>query len=145
VLVAVAVALAAGCGGSGNGRAREWIANARGVVQQLRADVGDAETLDRLGPARRAMHDDSQVYGLLVTYSDLGGCAHEVAALGSPPPRYVAARRELLRACRPLARAVRLFTHAMTRGEPRALVAAARAAVAAVGPLDRAALALAKQ
>jgi hypothetical protein len=139
----VGVALVAGCGGNGGKSAREWLANAHGVVRQLRADVVDVAPLDRVAPARAAMHDDSQVYELLVAYSDLGGCRHEVLALGEAPRGFAAAERELLRACVPLAQAARLFTHAMTTSRPAALVAATRASLRGGALLDRAALALA--
>lgn len=144
VALALAAALLAACGGSGKGNrdARQWLANARGVVQQLRSDVVDASGTDRLPLARAAMRNDSQLYGLLVTYTDLGGCVHEVHALGVPPAQFAAARRALLQACRPLVRAVRLFTHAMTSQRPAALVAATRSALAAAPLLEHAALAL---
>jgi hypothetical protein len=139
----LAVAVVAGCGGRSSGSAREWRANAHGVVQQLRADVVDVSSFDHVAVARAAMHDDSQLYGLLVAYSDLGGCVHEVGALGEPPPGLAAGARALRRACAPLALAARLFTHAMTRGRPASLVAATRASLRGGALLDRAALALA--
>jgi hypothetical protein len=138
-----AVAFAAACGGGSGGHdEREWLANAHDVVQQLHAGIVDASGTDRLAAARAAMRDESQVYGLLVTYTNLGGCAHEVRALGEPPQRLAPARRALLRVCRPLERAVRLFTRAMTAQQPRALVAASRSAIAAAPLLQNAALAL---
>ncbi|MFL5954336.1 MAG: hypothetical protein ACJ76I_09545 [Gaiellaceae bacterium] len=121
---------------------REWTANARGVEHQLREDIVAVSALDRPRAARRALHDDSQLYGLLVSYTDFGGCRHMVAALGAVPERYRAAQSLLERACRDLRTADALFMRAVSREDPTLLVRATSAAVRALSSLDRAQLAL---
>lgn len=143
--VAAVVFLAlAGCGSRATSPPdREWQANARGVAQQLRQDVDAIAALDRVPAARRALHDDSQLYGLLVSYTDFGGCAHMIAALGAEPPHFGAARRQLALACRRLRTADMFFTRAVARNDPRLLVRATTAAERALAPLERAELATA--
>ena len=142
-VVAFAALALTGCGSQAAGPPdREWTANARGVVQQLRQDVVAVAGLDRVRVARTALHDDSQLYGLLVAYTDFGGCSHMVAALGAEPERFRDAGRQLGRACADLRAADRLFTRAESRSDPRLLVRATAFAVRSLSPLDRAALAL---
>ena len=141
-VVAVA-ALAAGCGaGAPPPTDREWLANARGVVEQLRTDVVAVASYDRVGLARVGLRNDSQLYGLLVAYTDFGGCRHMVTAVGAAPPRHAAALRSLRGACLHLQRADLLFTRAVARSDPGFLTAATRQALAAVPLLDTAALEL---
>ena len=122
--------------------ASAWSAGAVVVVEQLRGDVLAVAGADRVPAARAALTDESQLYGLLLAFSDVAGCGHMVSSLGERPARFAAARRLLGRACRPLRRAAALFTKATTRTDPRALVAAVRQADAALLLLDRARLAL---
>ncbi len=112
------------------------------MIDQLRGDVLGVAGADRIPAARAALADDSQLYGLLVAFSDVAGCRHMVASLGLRPARFVTAERLLVRACGPLHRAAALFTKATTRSDPQALVAAVRQANAALPFLDRAKLAL---
>jgi hypothetical protein len=112
------------------------------VINQLRGDVLAVAGADRIPTARAALADDSQLYGLLVSFSDVAGCRHMVASLGLRPARFVVADRLLARACAPLRRAAALFTKATTRSNPQALVAAVREAGVALALLDRARLAL---
>jgi hypothetical protein len=141
VAVVLVVALGTGCGESASlPQDREWSANARGVVDQLRADVVAVSGFDRVGAARHGLRDESQLYGLLVAYTDFGGCRHMVAALGVEPPGRAGAVRLLDRVCRHLQRADRLFTHAVAQSAPALLVLATREAVLAVPLLDGAAL-----
>lgn len=143
-VAAVVVLVLAGCGSrAAPPPDREWQANARGVAQQLRQDVDAIATLDRVPAARRALHDDSQLYGLLVSYTDFGGCAHMVAALGAEPARFETARRQLALACRRLRIADAFFTRAVARNDPGLLVRATNAAERALAPLERAELATA--
>src|SRR5437879_2538781 len=87
VAVLVVAVLGAGCGAKvAPPTDREWVANTRGVVDQLRGDVVAVSGYDRLGAARKALRDDSHLYGLLVSYTDFGGCRHMVAAAGAEPP-----------------------------------------------------------
>jgi hypothetical protein len=143
--VLAVVAFGVGCGAKAPTRNDpEWIANARGVVEQLRGDVVAVSGYDRLGTARAGLNDESQLYGLLVAYTDLGGCRHMVAAVGVEPPRLARAGRLLRRACRHLDRADALFARAVARRAPRLLTNATREAIAAVPSLDAAALELAR-
>jgi hypothetical protein len=112
----------------------EWQANAAGVVTQLRADTVSALDGANLGAARAALHDESRLYGLLVAYSDFGGCRHMASALGEPPDGLGDAAVTLGHACASLQRAAALFTRAAANSDPRSLVAAARA-VQDAGPL----------
>jgi hypothetical protein len=141
--VVVLVALAAACGTTAPSPSeREWTANARGVVEQLRGDVIAVSGFDRADVARAGLHDESQLYALLVAYTDFGGCRHIVAAVGVQPVGLARAVELLRRACVRLQRADRLFTRAVARTSPLLLIAATREAVAAVPSLDAAALEL---
>jgi hypothetical protein len=124
---------------------RQWTANARGVIDQLRGDVVAVSGFDRLGSARQGLSRESQLYGLVVAYTDIGGCRHMVAAVGAEPANRARAVELLGRACRRLQAAGRLFAQAVARDAPRLLVGATRRAVAAVPLLDAAALELARR
>lgn len=143
-VVAVVFLALTGCGSRASPPAdREWRANARGVAQQLQGDVVAIAGLDRVIAARRALHDDSQLYGLLISYTDFGGCAHMVAALGAEPRRLEPARRQLALACARLRVAETFFTHAVARNDPQLLVRATDAAQRSLAPLQRAQIVLA--
>jgi hypothetical protein len=114
------------------------------VIEQLRGDILAVVGADRIPAARIALTDESQLYSLLIAFSDVAGCRHMVASLGVRPARFVTANRLLDNACAPLRRAAALFTSATTRSDPRALVAAVRQASSALATLDRARLALAR-
>lgn len=145
----VAALVVAGCGAPPSTTPRtespnhEWVANARGVVQQLRGDALAVAGFDDLASARKGLRDTSQLYGLLVAYTDFGGCRHMTAAVGVEPPGQARVVRLLDRACARLQHADVLFTRAVARTDPRLLVDATREAVAAVPALDAATLALA--
>jgi hypothetical protein len=146
----VAALVAAGCGTPPSAprtesSAREWVDNARGVVQQLRNDILTVSGFDDVASARRGLDDESQLYGLLVAYTDFGGCRHMAAAVGVEPPGQAHVVQLLRRACARLQRADALFTRAVARKEPRLLVGATLQAVAAVPVLDAATLALARR
>jgi hypothetical protein len=147
--LAAAALLAAGCGAQPAPRtespSREWVANARGVVQQLRGDILAVSGFDDVSAARRGLRDDSQMYGLLVAYTDFGGCRHMAAAVGVEPRGRARVVRLIHRACARLERADALFTRAVARKAPRLLVGATRQAVAAVPALDAATVELAQR
>jgi hypothetical protein len=144
--VALFVLVLAGCGSHGVAPLdREWAANARGVAQQLRGDMVAVSGLDRPRVARRALHDDSQLYGLLVSYTDFEGCRHMVAALGVEPAHLRAVQRLLDRACDELHAADALFTRAVQDEDPALLVRATIVGLRALPLLDRAQLALHRQ
>jgi hypothetical protein len=139
------VAVVVGCGASPPPPTeRQWIANARGVTGQLRMDVAAVSGFDRLPQARAGLTDTSQLYGLLVPYTDFAGCRHMVTAVGVAPPRLAVAVRLLHRACLQLERADGLFTRAVEREAPGLLIGATHEAVAAGPFLYGAALELAR-
>ena len=87
---------AAGCGAARPAPpvvSAEWRANARQVVQQLRVDIATAAvggtTTDA---AATALRNTSDLYALLVAYSDLGGCRQMVSS-AAPPSRVARALR----------------------------------------------------
>jgi len=133
---------AAGCGATRQAPPvvpADWRANSRQVVQQLRVDiataaVGGTTTAD----AAKALRNTSDLYALLVAYSDLGGCRQMVTSAG-PPDRIA---RVLVPACRHLERASALFARATQRSEPAALVRATREIGLAQPALVRAMLAI---
>jgi hypothetical protein len=122
--------------------ASEWTVNATGVIEQLRADTIAASDGDSRASARAALRDESRLYGLLVAYSDFGGCRHMVAAVGNPPRGSRVVVLTLAHACASLQRAAALFTRAASKSDASALLAAARAVRATAPLLDRAELEL---
>jgi hypothetical protein len=142
---AVAVVLAA-CGAgtpqTPRSAASEWAANAAGVISQLRADAIAASDEDSIASARRALRDESRLYGLLVVYTDFGGCRHMVGAVGRPPLGFRGVEMTLGRACASLQRAAILFTRAASTSDAPALFAASRAVLVAAPLLERAELEL---
>jgi hypothetical protein len=124
-VLALLAALCAGCG-SGASQAPtvvDWRPNTRQVVEQLRVDIAAAEVGGTTrAAAARALANVSDLYALLVAYSDLGGCRAMVAAAG-PPPRVA---RPLHRACTHLQRAAALFARAAQGPDPAALTQARR-------------------
>jgi hypothetical protein len=129
--VALTAALAA-CGGTAPAppaapHERVWAANLEGVIDQFQRDLdlaagGGATVL----AARRALGDDSNLYTMLVAYTDFGGCSHMVAAAGTAPARFARMQRTLAAACALLQQAAVLFTRATSAHDPQALVQAGR-------------------
>ena len=142
-----AVALA-GCGHAGDGRPvavseRQWRANAVVIVRQLQADIAATQISGgTAASAGAALHDESSLYGLLISYSDFGGCREMVAAAGPQPPSAGQVERLLAAGCRHLERASRLFTLAVKRNDGSSLLAAGRESGRALPPLVRAAAVL---
>jgi hypothetical protein len=98
-----------------------WQANARQLVQQLRVDIATAAVGGTTSAAAaKALRDTSDLYALLVAYSDLGGCRQMVSSAGSP----ARVTRVLAPACRHLEHASALFARATQRSDPAALVRA---------------------
>ena len=117
----------------------DWQANARQVVQQLRVDIATAAVGGTTSvAAAKALRNTSDLYALLVAYSDLGGCRQMVRSAG--PPARVA--RVIVRACRHLERGSALFARATQRSDPAALVQATREIGLAEPALVRAMLAI---
>ena len=124
VVLGLAALMCAACG-SGQARtrtaAREWRANAAGALAQLQKDVTAIDIGGTTGAeAARALADTSDLFALLVAYTDLGGCRAMIAATTAPPPVAV----QLARPCVHLQRAAALFSRATVRADPGALVRA---------------------
>jgi hypothetical protein len=148
--VALAAAVLVGCGGarphvSAATADREWVANAAGVIDQLNTDVAAvAPAGTDVATARRSLRDLSDLYGLLVAYTDFGGCNKMVGGVGNTPPGFARVVRELALACSGFERGAALFTRAASgSGDPRALIAASKQVKGAAALLYRATLALA--
>ena len=142
LVAALLVVTLGGCGGHDTAAPvtpREWRANARQVVEELRGDIATAQLGGTTtAVATHALADVSHLYALLVAYSDLGGCRAMVAAAG-PPPRV---SEPLERACTHLQRAAALFERAAQGPDPAALTRATRESRLAEAPLVRALLAI---
>ncbi len=128
--------LATGCGArpvpSG-----AWRADAQQVVAQLRQDVASAEIVGSTeGAARAQLANESDLFGLLLAYTDLSGCRTMMQSTGAPPKE----ERLLMEPCALLEKASAPFVRANTMDDPAALVAATREAAHASPLLVRAAL-----
>jgi hypothetical protein len=117
----------------------DWQANTRQLVQQLRVDIATAGVggTNEVAAAK-ALRNISDLYALLVAYSDLGGCRQMVSSAGAPA-RVV---NLLAPACRHLERASALFARATQRSDPAALVRASHEIGLAEPALVRAMLAI---
>jgi hypothetical protein len=141
---AACIAALTGCGGTSTpapvaGADREWVANTGGVIDELERDVVLAASGGAtVAAARHALRDQSNVYTILVAYTDFGGCNHMVNAAGTPAKRYARVQRQLAAACTMLQRAAVLFTRAVTHNDPHALLAATRTTLRASPLLVRA-------
>lgn len=126
--------LLAACGGRATvSSASEWKDNTNRAIVQLRHDAVVVEA-----SKDNALHDDSQLFVLLVAYTDFGGCRHMTAAAGTTPARMRAVAQLLDRACGGLERAAALFTRATTRNDVRALREARRIVARSSSALVRA-------
>jgi hypothetical protein len=122
---------------------REWAANVAIVIHQLRADVAATQVAGvTRASARDALRNESDVYALLVAYTDLAGCRSMVVAAGTQTPATRQVDRLLASACKHAARASDLFTRAIRSRSGAALLAAAGEARLAQPALVRAAVAL---
>ena len=148
IVVLAAVLALAGCGGTGGRSAeavslREWASNAAIVIHQLRSDI---ETTQLAGAtrasARAALRNESDVYALLVAYTDLAGCRSMVVGAGPTTAATLRVGRLLAQACGFAGRASTLFTTAIRSRSGSALLAAAVDARRALPLLIRAAAAL---
>ena len=142
----IALVVTVACLGCGSTRPapgdQEWVANTRGIIRQLQADMSQVSDVGTPVEAARTLNDESRLYAALVVYTDFGGCRHMVAALGRAPSRFRRVGRELDRACANLQRSSALFTSAVSGENARTMAAAARAARRAAGPLLQGELAL---
>ena len=136
---AIALIVTVACLGCGTTRPppgeRQWVANTRGIIKQLQADLSQVSDAGTPAEAGRTLTDESRLYGALVVYTDFGGCRHMVAALGTTPSRFRRVGLELDRACANLQRSSALFTEAVAGENAHTLAAASRVARRAAGPL----------
>ena len=88
---------------------------------QLRDDVAAAEAAGgSQAEARRVLHSESDLYALVVAFTDLGGCRSIMQNVGAP----TAVALELARPCAPLEQAAAAFERAVTTSDAAALVRA---------------------
>jgi hypothetical protein len=135
----LAAALVAGCGGSHtptpaarSSLERDWLANARQLVATLEADVLlSADGGANVATARRALSNSSDLYAMVIAYTDFAGCGRVLGSFGRPAPAAEAARAALDAACVRLERAAALFHQAMSGNDVKTLLAATRASLAA--------------
>ena len=148
----LAGALLAGCGSGSHSSAssprpsleRGWLGAARQLVSTLEKDVllsayGGAN----VATARRALSDSSDLYAMVIAYTDFGGCGKVVDSFGHPGPADEASIAAIASACAQLQRAAAIFRRAMVGNSPKILLAATRASLAAEPLLLRAKTALA--
>jgi hypothetical protein len=122
---------------------REWAANVSIVIHQLRSDVAATQVAGVTpASARAALRNESDVYALLVAYTDLAGCHSMVVAAGAATPVTRRVERLLASACIHAERASTFFTRAIRTRSGGSLLAGAREASRALPALVRAAVAL---
>jgi hypothetical protein len=122
---------------------REWSSNVAIVIHQLRGDLAATQVAGvSPGGARAALRNQSDMYALLVAYTDLAGCHSMVLAAGTETPTTRRVDRLLASACGHAERASTLFTRAIRARSGVVLLAASREANAALPALVRASLAL---
>lgn len=106
---------------------RQWIDNASRFIGTLDSDIQlSTSGGGNLSTARRALHNQSDVYSMLVAYTLFGGCGPALANVGTPSARVGGVVQTLTSACRRFEHASALFEQAMTRSDPRALLSATR-------------------
>lgn len=109
--------------------AGQWRANMGIIVRQLQSDIATTQIAGgSAAAARAALRDESSLYGLLVSYSDFGGCREMVAAAGVMPRTGAGVSRSVAAGCRHLERASALFTDAVKANDGASLLAADREA-----------------
>jgi hypothetical protein len=123
---------------------RQWIDNAGSLIRTLDSDVSSSTVGGaNLASARRALTDESTIYTLLVGYDLFGDCGPALANAGTPSERAARVAETLILACGRLEDAAALFQRAMTRHDPRPLLAASRLVLTAVPTLGQASAELA--
>jgi len=151
ILAAAAALLLAGCTTSvasapaaRSPSERQWLSNADSFIGTLDSDIlMSAAGGANLASARRALHDSSAIYTMLVAYELFGDCGHALANVGVPSARAAPVTRSLSSACARLEEASALFQEAMSRREAPRLLAATRMVLRAVPFLSAASAELA--
>lgn len=122
---------------------RQWIDNTRSLITTLDTDVSLSTVGGaNLATARRVLDDESAVYTLLVAYDLFGDCGPALANAGTPSARAARTAQTLVFACGRLEDAASLFQQAMTRNNPRPLLAASRLVLTAAPLLSEASVEL---
>jgi hypothetical protein len=149
VAVLAAVIVLTACGGTAKTSGtqavslREWATNVAIVIHQLRSDIAATQVAGATpASAREALRNESDVYALLVAYTDLAGCHSMVVAAGASTPVTRHVDRLLASACVHAERASTFFTRAIRSRSGSVLLAGAREARRALPALVRAAVAL---
>ena len=123
IVAAALVCTACGARHDSPAPSADWRGAAGAVLRQLQSDVAAAEVGGTTNAsAARALRDLSDMYALSFAFTDLGGCRAMVARASAPP----GVTRALAQPCARLERAAALFTRAVTRSQPSALVRATR-------------------
>ena len=148
LLVFAAVFALAGCGSASSPRAPApeasvaaavWSSSVGGFIENLDENVLlSTSGGDTLAAARSALHDESDVYGMLVAYTAFGGCRQTLVNLGAPPASLRSVQSTLAAAGRRLERASALFARAVQRSDARALLEATRTTLKVAPLLSRA-------
>jgi hypothetical protein len=113
----------------------QYAANAAGLIDQFHQDVVvSSGPADSLASARSALRDNSNLFAMLVVYSDFGSCLDMVRNVGVAGLRFGRVEATLSSACRYLEHAAKLFSAAATNSDAHALLAASRTTLKA-GPL----------
>jgi hypothetical protein len=81
--------------------------------------------------ARRALANTSDLFGMALAYTDFADCEKVIRSFGRPLPVDKAASAQLGSACNHVEGAAAVFRRAMLANDPRTLVSATRAALAA--------------
>jgi hypothetical protein len=118
---------------------RQYSANVAELIDQLHQDlVVSGDQASGLDAARKALHDSSRLYAMLVVYGDFGSCGRMLRNVGVAGAKFGRVDATLGSACGYLERAATLFTAAATRSDARALLAASRTTLKASPLLYRA-------
>ena len=147
VALILTIALLAGCGSASHAPPsshrtalqRYWLANTRELIATLERDVLlSAHGGANVATARRALSNSSDLFGMVIAYTYFAGCHKLLRSFGPPGLADEPALVALGSACTQAEEAARLFRLAMKRNDPRILLSATRAALAAEPLLVRA-------
>jgi hypothetical protein len=136
---AIAIAAASACGAGTRTAAprpalteREWVDNAALFADELGLDVLlTANGGSNVVSARAALRDNRALYAMLVAYTGFDDCDRTLTDLGPPATRLRSVAQNLAAACSGFEHASALFTVAVRRSSPTALLAATQATLAA--------------
>lgn len=153
IALLLTTALLAGCGSASHAPPSSpspslqwyWRENAQQFIAKLETDVLlSANGGANVATARRALSNTSDLFGMVLAYTDFAGCGELLRSFGRPAPADEAALPALGSACTKVEEAAALFRQAIVRNDPRILLTATRAALAAEPLLVRAKAAIAR-